>query len=144
MGAIYGRAVCACNASLGALLRRCPVASVGAARQGEELSGRFMQCFLYTRAPGLANDHFYAHPLDMVVNLDMNTQKVRPHPSQTRPFLSALAPHQCHCSRKGDKAHSTTPVSAQLRPCLLDIRPAAGAQPGRNDYQQLSWGRCMH
>lgn len=35
-----------------------------------------MQCFLYTRAPGLANDHFYAHPLDMVVNLDMNTQKV--------------------------------------------------------------------
>lgn len=111
---------------------------MAAAQQGEELSGRFMQCFLYTRAPGLANDHFYAHPLDMVVNLDMNTQKVRPHPSQTRPFLSTLAPHQCQCSRKGDWAQSTTPASAQLRPCLLDIRPAAGALPCRNDCQHLS------
>ena len=48
-----------------------------AATKGKELSGRYMQCFLYTRAPGMANDHFYAHPLDMVVNLDMNSHKVR-------------------------------------------------------------------
>lgn len=28
-----------------------------------------VQCFLYTRAPGMPDDNHYAHPLDMVVNL---------------------------------------------------------------------------
>ena len=40
------------------------------------LNGRFIQCFLYTRTPGMPDDNHYAHPLDMVVNLDMNSRKV--------------------------------------------------------------------
>lgn len=40
------------------------------------LDGRLIQCFLYTRTPGMAQDNHYAHPLDMVVNLDMNSRKV--------------------------------------------------------------------
>lgn len=40
------------------------------------MGGRYIQCFLYTRSPGKPNDHQYAHPLDMVVNLDMNIQRV--------------------------------------------------------------------
>jgi hypothetical protein len=40
------------------------------------LPGRFIQCFLYTRTPGMPEDNHYAHPLDMVVNLDLNTRKV--------------------------------------------------------------------
>ena len=41
------------------------------------LEGRLIQCFLYTRTPGMAEDNHYAHPLDMVVNLDLNSRKAR-------------------------------------------------------------------
>ncbi len=41
------------------------------------LEGRLIQCFLYTRTPGMAEDNHYAHPLDMVVNLDLNSRRAR-------------------------------------------------------------------
>ena len=44
------------------------------------LEGRLIQCFLYTRTPGMAEDNHYAHPLDMVVNLDLNSRKARSMP----------------------------------------------------------------
>lgn len=53
---------------------RCVVAAVEPG--SPPLDGRLIQCFLYTRTPGMAQDNHYAHPLDMVVNLDMNTRKV--------------------------------------------------------------------
>ena len=37
--------------------------------------GRYMQCFMYVRS--CPEDNHYAHPLDLVVVLDMNTKQVR-------------------------------------------------------------------
>ena len=51
--------------------------SVPAVEPGQPpLEGRLIQCFLYTRTPGMPDDNHYAHPLDMVVNLDLNSRKV--------------------------------------------------------------------
>ena len=38
--------------------------------------GRYMQCFMYVRS--CPEDNHYAHPLDLVVVLDMNTKQVSP------------------------------------------------------------------
>ena len=38
--------------------------------------GRYMQCFMYVRS--CPEDNHYAHPLDLVVVLDMNTKQVIP------------------------------------------------------------------
>jgi Cu2+-containing amine oxidase len=53
-------------------------------------AGRIIQCFIYLRA-GSVHDNHYAHPLDLVVFLDMNTGRVlevlmQPNP----PFIPQL------------------------------------------------------
>ncbi len=46
-----------------------------AAEESKYSDGRIIQCFMYVRS-GSVHDNHYAHPLDLVVFLDMNTGRV--------------------------------------------------------------------
>ena len=52
-----------------------PAVHAAAAEESKYTTGRIMQCFMYARA-GSAHDNHYAHPLDLLVVLDMNTRAV--------------------------------------------------------------------
>ena len=61
-----------------------------AAEESKYTTGRIMQCFMYARA-GSAHDNHYAHPLDLLVVLDMNTRavlEIQAHPQP--PAIPAL------------------------------------------------------
>jgi hypothetical protein len=61
-----------------------------AAEESKYPAGRIIQCFMYLRA-GSVHDNHYAHPLDLVVFLDMNTGRVLEtimHPNP--PFIPEL------------------------------------------------------
>ena len=47
----------------------------GAAEDSKFQEGRIIQCFMYLRV-GNAQDNHYAHPLDLLVYLDMNSGRV--------------------------------------------------------------------
>ena len=47
----------------------------GAAEDSKYQEGRIIQCFMYLRV-GSAQDNHYAHPLDLLVYLDMNSGRV--------------------------------------------------------------------
>ena len=50
-------------------------APAGAAEESNFQEGRIIQCFMYLRI-GSAQDNHYAHPLDLLVYLDMNSGRV--------------------------------------------------------------------
>ena len=49
--------------------------TAGAAEDSKFQEGRIIQCFMYLRV-GSAQDNHYAHPLDLLVYLDMNSGRV--------------------------------------------------------------------
>ena len=87
-----------------------------------------MQCFMYARA-GSAHDNHYAHPLDLLVVLDMNTRavlEIQAHPQPPAiPALNTnyLAPlvHNERGTRSGMPPFSLWRASPQLRSGLLAV-----------------------
>lgn len=55
-----------------------------AAEESKYSDGRIIQCFMYVRS-GSVHDNHYAHPLDLVVFLDMNTGRVLDTMMQANP-----------------------------------------------------------
>ena len=68
----------ACTAvgiSIADLCAALTAAPAGAAEDSKFQEGRIIQCFMYLRV-GSAQDNHYAHPLDLLVYLDMNSGRV--------------------------------------------------------------------
>ena len=65
----------AVEASGAAVCAALTYAPAGAAEDSKFQEGRIIQCFMYLRV-GSAQDNHYAHPLDLLVYLDMNSGRV--------------------------------------------------------------------
>jgi primary-amine oxidase len=78
--------------------------------------GRIIQCFVYCRS--FKGDNHYAHPLDVLVYLDMNTKKVLQILGQSKP---AKVPQL--------NANFFTPQVVEERGVRADLKPLNIAQP---------------
>ena len=107
--------------------------SGAAAEESKYTTGRIMQCFMYARA-GSAHDNHYAHPLDLLVVLDMNTRAVLEVQAQplppTIPALSTnyLAPlvHKERGTRSGAHHPPVLLASLPLMQSSLAAQHSAG------------------
>ncbi|KAK9802672.1 hypothetical protein WJX73_003875 [Symbiochloris irregularis] len=94
------------------------------------LKGRFIQCFMYMRnAP---QDNHYAHPLDLVVNLELHSRRVLDCFMHDRPF--AIPP---------TNANFVASLAQQERPWRTGLRPLNISQPEGPSFEvagnAISW-----
>lgn len=118
------------------------------AEESKYSEGRIIQCFIYLRS-GSVHDNHYAHPLDLVVFLDMNTGRVLDTLMQETPpvipqlntnYLAPLVQKE-RGFRSGTHAH--IPIFWQTLQYTRGLFFKSGGPPGKSRVSVMAH-RCIH
>ena len=101
--------------------------------------GRYMQCFMYVRS--CPEDNHYAHPLDLVVVLDMNTKQVSPC---CLTWLAASAGYAASAGCDTGVRQARQICVQQACTCPLQVRPVPHwPHPRHESFMRFSAAQLM-